>query len=224
MPERSATDQFLSGKTVAAIRWCSRCCRAAKDCEDRRRARVPARIACTFSRRYTCRDERRPQNRDTVARRRGCRSAGQVRRTAPRLGRRARQDDRPSEPVAQPPRELGRVHKFKPMGPQLVDVRFAPESGHWGLSLECPLRAMNGHSPEADQLEGRMGEVTPPCNGAAERDGADDGACTLYDVRPHACASIFHSSPCFENVYASVPVRVAVWALMVTASVPAMTA
>jgi hypothetical protein len=21
-----------------------------------------------------------------------------------------------------------------------------------------------------------------------------------YDVRPHACASIFHSSPCFENV------------------------
>ena len=23
---------------------------------------------------------------------------------------------------------------------------------------------------------------------------------TLYDVRPHACASIFHSSPRFENV------------------------
>ena len=21
-----------------------------------------------------------------------------------------------------------------------------------------------------------------------------------YDVRPHACASIFHASPCFENV------------------------
>src|SRR3954468_5437343 len=47
---------------------------------------------------------------------------------------------------------------------------------------------------------------------------------TLYDVRPHACASIFHSSPCFENVYARVPVRVVVWPLMVTASVPAMTA
>ena len=52
-----------------------------------------------------------------------------------------------------------------------------------------------------------MGEVTPPCNGAAERDGADDGVCTLYDVRPHACAPIFHSSPCFENVYARVPVK-----------------
>ncbi|MGB7887992.1 MAG: hypothetical protein WBL55_16620, partial [Xanthobacteraceae bacterium] len=33
-------------------------------------------------------------------------------------------------------------------------------------------------------------------------------SCTLYDVRPHACASIFHSSPCFENVYARVPFRV----------------
>jgi hypothetical protein len=63
-----------------------------------------------------------------------------------------------------------------------------------------------------------------PYNGAAEKDVAGDGACTLYDVRPHAWASIFHSSPCFENVYASVPSRVAVWPLMVTASVPAMTA
>ena len=33
---------------------------------------------------------------------------------------------------------------------------------------------------------------------------------TLYDVRPHACASIFHASPCFENVYARVPVRATV--------------
>ena len=33
---------------------------------------------------------------------------------------------------------------------------------------------------------------------------------TLYDVRPHACASIFHPSPCFENVYARVPFRTAV--------------
>jgi hypothetical protein len=31
-----------------------------------------------------------------------------------------------------------------------------------------------------------------------------------YDVRPHACASIFHRSPCFENVYARVPVRATV--------------
>ena len=35
-------------------------------------------------------------------------------------------------------------------------------------------------------------------------------AYTLYDVRPHACASIFHPSPCFENVYARVPFRTAV--------------
>ena len=50
------------------------------------------------------------------------------------------------------------------------------------------------------------------------------GACILHDVRPYACASIFHSAPCFENVYARVPVRVMVWPLMVTVSVPAMTA
>ena len=46
--------------------------------------------------------------------------------------------------------------------------------------------------------------------GAAEKDVSGGEACTLYDVRPHACASIFHASPCFENVYARVPVRTAV--------------
>jgi hypothetical protein len=46
----------------------------------------------------------------------------------------------------------------------------------------------------------------------------------LYDVRPHACASIFHSWPCFENVYARVPVRTTVWPLIVTVRVPARTA
>lgn len=46
----------------------------------------------------------------------------------------------------------------------------------------------------------------------------------LYDVRPHACASIFHSWPCFENVYARVPVRTTFWPLIVTVRVPAMTA
>ena len=46
------------------------------------------------------------------------------------------------------------------------------------------------------------------------------GLHALYEVRPHACASIFHSSPCFENVYARVPVRAAVWPLIVTAERP----
>ena len=45
-----------------------------------------------------------------------------------------------------------------------------------------------------------------------------------YDVRPHAWASIFQLSSCFENVYASVPVRTTVWPLMMIVSVPAMTA
>jgi len=31
-----------------------------------------------------------------------------------------------------------------------------------------------------------------------------------YDVRPHACASIFQAAPCFANVYARVPVRATV--------------
>src|SRR5437763_8901921 len=47
---------------------------------------------------------------------------------------------------------------------------------------------------------------------------------TVYEVRPHACASTFHSWSCFENVYASVPVRTTVWPLIVTLRVPAMTA
>ena len=34
-----------------------------------------------------------------------------------------------------------------------------------------------------------------------------------YDVRPHAWAPIFQLSSCFENVYASVPVRTTVWPL-----------
>jgi hypothetical protein len=35
-PERSERDPPPSGNTVAANHWCFRCCRAAKDCADRR--------------------------------------------------------------------------------------------------------------------------------------------------------------------------------------------
>ena len=35
-PEKNARDLFLAGNTVAASRWCFRCCLAAKDCVDRR--------------------------------------------------------------------------------------------------------------------------------------------------------------------------------------------
>jgi hypothetical protein len=67
-------------------------------------------------------------------------------------------------------------------------------------------------SPAGDQLEGRNTRdyIMDRALGAAEKDGAAGGAFTHYDVRPHACASIFHPSPCFENVYARVPVRTAV--------------
>ena len=45
-----------------------------------------------------------------------------------------------------------------------------------------------------------------------------------YDVRPQACASIFQTPSRFPNVYARVPVRTMDWPLIVTLSVPDMTA
>jgi hypothetical protein len=43
-------------------------------------------------------------------------------------------------------------------------------------------------------------------------------------VRPQACASIFPTPSCFANVYARVPLRTIDWPLIVTESVPEMTA
>ena len=89
------------------------------------------------------------------------------------------------------------------------------EAGAGAMLVACRLAGLSA-------LEGHYAGVR--ARAQSDRGIALDGACTLYDVRPHACASIFHASPCFENVYARVPVRAAVWPLMVTISVAETTA
>lgn len=46
----------------------------------------------------------------------------------------------------------------------------------------------------------------------------------FYDVRPHACASTIHNSPCFANVYVRLPVRTMDRPLIVIAILPNTTA
>ena len=46
----------------------------------------------------------------------------------------------------------------------------------------------------------RAAGATPPATTVGQSSPLKLKIFDVYDVRPQACASIFHSSPCFENV------------------------
>ena len=83
--------------------------------------------------------------------------------------------------------------------PQRLQRRYRPASGTCTLSGRASTLT-SAWRPQAWHLAVTVLGAVGAHVGERHSRAAVVPHLNAYDVRPHACASIFHASPCFENV------------------------